>query len=93
MLWGVIILMGLLSKNGGNPNQQADPYIVTVILVFTTMVVSLFPGAIGGATNAYLLYRLSIGGKLTEATSIVSGLLVGFLAGLATMIFPRNSGH
>ena len=86
LFWGVTIFMGLLSKGGDSPNPEANPYVVTAILVLATIVVSFFPGAIGGVTNAYVLYRLSSGDKLTRGTSIASGLLIGFLAGFATIL-------
>ena len=86
LLWGGIILVGLLSADGGGTTSGFDPYAALIILVMATIVVSLFPGAIGGATNAYVLHWLSSRGKLTRATSIVPGLFIGFLAGLTTVM-------
>jgi hypothetical protein len=86
LFWGVAIIVGLLSKGTDSPNLEANPYVVTAIFVLATMVVSLLPGIIGGATNAYVLYRLSSRNKLTRATSVASGLLIGFSAGFATVL-------
>ena len=83
LLWGVLLLPGLLSGKGWSTTSHVDPYAVLIIAVTATIVVSLFPGAIGGATNANVLHWLSSRGKLTRATSIVPGLLIGFLAGFA----------
>ena len=86
LLWGGIIPVGLLSADGGGTTSGFDPYAALIILVMATIVVSLVPGAIGGATNAYVLHWLSSRGKLTRVTSIVPGLLIGFLAGLTTVM-------
>ena len=85
LLWGVIVLVGLLSGDGRSTTSHAYPYETLIIAVMSTIAVSLFPGAIGGVTNAYVLHRLSSTGKLTRITSIVPGLLIGFLAGFATV--------
>ena len=86
LLWSVNILVELLSGDGWSiASWDGDPYGVLILAVTATIVVSLLPGAIGGATNAYVLHRLSSRGKLTRATSLASGLLVAFLAGFATI--------
>ena len=85
LLWGVIVLVGLLSGGGRSTTSHVYPYETLIIAVMATIAASLLPCAIGGAANAYVLYRLSSRGKLTRATSLASGLLVGFLAGFATV--------
>ena len=86
LLWSLNILVGLLSGEGWIiTSWDGDPYGVLVLAVAATIVVSLLPGAIGGAANASVLYWLSSRGRLTRATSLASGLLVGFLAGFATI--------
>lgn len=85
LLWAVFVVMGLLEKDSNIPNEQANPYTVMVPLFLATMAVSLVPGLIGAATNAYVLYQLLTRDKLTRASSLASGLLIGFLAGFATI--------
>ena len=85
LLWGVSILPGLLSGKGLSSSSHVDPYAVLIIAVIGTIVVSLVPGTIGGAANAWVLHWLSSEGRLTRVTSIVPGLLMGFLLGFATI--------
>jgi hypothetical protein len=86
LLWGGIILVGVVLGGGWSRTSHVDPYAVLIIVATATIVVSLFPGAIGGATNAYVLHWPSSRGKLTRVTSIVPDLLIGFLAGFATVL-------
>jgi hypothetical protein len=86
LLWGVIVLVGLFSKESITPNEQASPYVLTAVLVLATMALSLLPGSIGGATNVCVLSWLASTDKLTKTTSVVSGLVTGFLIGLATIL-------
>lgn len=76
LFWGVYAVLG------GINTRVYDPYGVAALLAIATMVVMLVPAAIGGATNACILYQLSSRVKLTRTTSILTGLLVGFMAGL-----------
>lgn len=89
LLFGVFIIDGIVhgtheESSTSDGNSVSLPAVV-VIVVVATLVVSLVPGIVGGTTNAYVLYRLSIRGKLTRATSLASGLFIGFLAGFVTL--------
>lgn len=86
LFWVVVFVSELLVEES-TQNKRGNPYGygVFVILVLATIIVSLLPGIIGGAANAYLLSRLASSKRLTRAASITSGLLVGFLAGFATI--------
>lgn len=86
LLWVVIALVGLFSKQSIAANEQASPYLVTAVLVLATIVLSVIPGSIGGAANVCVLSRLASVSKLTRTTSIVSGLAIGTLIGLATIL-------
>ena len=86
LLWGVVIVWDLLAGGGfRNTTSHVDPYAVLFIAFTGTIVVSVFPGVIGGAMNACVLHWLSSRGRLTRVTSITPGLLIGFLAGFATI--------
>lgn len=86
LLWAVIVVVGLFSEESNTPNEQASPFFVTVVLVLATMALSVLPGSLGGAANVCVLTRLASVNKLTRTTSVASGIAIGILMGLTTIL-------
>jgi hypothetical protein len=85
LLWVGIFFVVLLSHPTVSGGKSVNPYALLALVALANVVVSPLPGSIVGILNVYVLSSLTSRNKLTRSTSIVSGLLVGFLAGFATM--------